>query len=691
MSEQVDFYIQGSDKIIYFNGGGITFSISEMEPIGAIEKERLNREPLAVFRRRMLDQEKEKSNADPRWVVKLDFVHANLVKPMGKEITQATISYFHGSPQNWHTDLPTYEKIHYKNLWTGIDLVYNGTAKQLKYEFLLQPGADPSNITLAYRGADISLDSTGNLMIETPTSAFQDDAPIAFQVVDGRKFPVKVSYKILPENNYTFDLGHYDPNLPLVIDPAILVSCGFLGGDGYDFAFGVDVDREGNTYIAGVTTSNQTAFPEVVGPDLTHNGGMDAFVAKVKSDGSGLDYAGYIGGAWDDYVASIAVDSSGNAYLIGDTESDETSFPIKIGPDLTYNGEKDAFIAKVEPDGGGLVYAGYIGGADEDRGWDIALDSSGYAFITGETASSQVTFPILSGPDLSHNGNKDAFIAKVKEDGSGFDYSGYIGGDLNDFGRAITVNEDGSAYITGLTVSTQATFPVAVGPDLTFNGDVDVFIARVLSDGSGLNYCGYIGGDGQEESWAIALDTYGSAYISGYTESDQATFPVIIGPDLTYNGEYDAFVAKIAPDGSNLTYAGYIGGQNEDYGLGIDIDETGIAYLTGYTYSSQSSFPVLGGPDLTHNGKADAFITRVSADGSGLLNSGFIGGNLDDYAYDIALSSTNHAYVVGGTLSTEYDFPVLGGPDLTHNGDYDAFITRIFYSNFAIYIPLIWK
>ena len=226
-----------------------------------------------------------------------------------------------------------------------------------------------------------------------------------------------------------------------------------------------------------------------VGPDLTFNAGDfltdDAFVAKVNASGTALDYAGYIGGSEHDRGYGIAVDSTGNAYITGETFSPEASFPVTVGPDLTHNGfgdafGGDAFVAKVNPMGTVLDYAGYIAGSDYDLGLGIAVDSAGAAYITGETFSPEASFPVRVGPDLTFNSGTDAFVAKVNASGTALDYAGYIGGSGRDVGHGIAVDSTGNAYVTGLTESTEATFPVTVGPDLTSNGSIDAFVAKIV-------------------------------------------------------------------------------------------------------------------------------------------------------------------------------------------------------------------
>jgi len=263
----------------------------------------------------------------------------------------------------------------------------------------------------------------------------------------------------------------------------------------------------------------------------------------VNASGTALVYCGYIGGSGYEFGYDIAVDGDGNAYVTGITASYQYSFPVTVGPDLTHNGISDAFVAKVNPSGTALVYCGYIGGSGGDIGRGIAVDGDGNAYVTGGTGSSEATFPVTVGPDLTYNGSgTNAFVAKVNASGTALVYCGYIGGDGT--GGGIAVDSDGNAYVTGGTGASEATFPVTVGPDLTYNGGYDAFVAKVNASGTALVYCGYIGGSGWDNGWDIAVDGDGNAYVNGYTESSETTFPVTAGPDLTYNGN-GAFVAKI--------------------------------------------------------------------------------------------------------------------------------------------------
>ena len=197
----------------------------------------------------------------------------------------------------------------------------------------------------------------------------------------------------------------------------MLVYCGYIGGSGADSGTAIDVDTAGNAYVGGWTNSNAPVFPVKVGPDLVEGGGLDGFVAKITANGAGFVYLGFIAGAGDDVVNGITVDAAGRAYVTGTTTSDQTTFPVKLGPDLTFNGgAHDAFVAAVEADGSGLAWAGYVGGAGDDGGNAIAMDASGNLYITGATTSDEASFPVKGGPSLFSGGNVDAFVAKIARD-----------------------------------------------------------------------------------------------------------------------------------------------------------------------------------------------------------------------------------------------------------------------------------
>lgn len=631
---RVVYAVQGRDKSIFFTEQGLTVVLTD-KPVAASARkdDRLRRigspEPVAYTPKK-------------RWALKLDFVDANpQARPETLEPAETLVSYFKGRPEEWRTGLRASRRIIYRDLWPGIDLIYSGTVNRLKYDFIVRPGADPNRIRLAWRGADsVQVTEEGQLAVFTPLGTLRDEMPKAWQEDKGRRESVTVAYGLqapagvqvasLATNGLLagtnpherahivgFTVGDYDRSRALVLDPEMLVYCGFIGGSASEYGAAIAVDSNGSAYVTGETSSPQASFPETVGPDLTYNGGEDdAFVAKLRADGTGLFYCGFIGGTGRDPGYAIAVDSGGNAYITGSTYSTDGSFPVTGGLDPTHNGGNDAFVAKVRADGTSLVYCGFIGGKAPDYGFGIAVDSGGNAYVAGSTDSADGSFPVIGGLDSTHNGGtRDAFVAKVRADGTGLVYCGFIGGTGIDGGQGVAVDSDRNAYVTGYTTSTATSFPETVGPDLSHNGDFDAFVAKVRADGTALTYCGFIGGSGEEfgPSSGIAVDSSGNAYVTGHTTSTETSFPVIVGPDLSYNGgERDAFVAKVQTDGKGLAYCGYIGGAGGEGGTGIAVDRAGDAYVTGWTVSTETSFPVTVGPDVSANGGGDAFVAKVT-------------------------------------------------------------------------------
>jgi len=309
------------------------------------------------------------------------------------------VSYFRGRSEGWETGRPPFRSIVYSELWPGIDLVFTGEPERLKHEFRIRPGADPDRIRLAYRGVTgLSRGVGGSLVAETPAGILEDAAPIAYQFEesDRARTDVRVEYRwTAPTDDgsfgYGFELAEYDRTRPLILDPEMFVYCGYLGGFDADEAAAIAIDEEGNIYLGGRTQTDETDFPVTVGPDLTYDGQVDAFVAKLAPDGRTLLYVGYIGGDDFDTLSSIAVDSEGRLYVAGQTNSREASFPVKVGPDLLHNGSSDAWVARVNAGGTDLDYCGYVGGlAVEEVGpGSITVDDSGRAILAGMTWSDE--------------------------------------------------------------------------------------------------------------------------------------------------------------------------------------------------------------------------------------------------------------------------------------------------------------
>ncbi|MFZ0823455.1 MAG: SBBP repeat-containing protein, partial [Terriglobales bacterium] len=398
-------------------------------------------------------------------------------------------------------------------------------------------------------------------------------------------------------------------------------------------------------------------------------GGYDAFVAKLNPSGSALVYSTYLGGIENDAVLGIAVNSSGNAYVAGWTAS--TNFPTMNPLQAVYGGgSSNAFVANLNPSGSALVYSTYLGGSCADSGSGIAVDSSGNAYVTGSTCSTN--FPTMNPLQAANAGGYDAFVAEINPSGSALVYSTYLGGSGDDPGTGIAVDGSGNAYVTGQTNSTN--FPT-MNPLQAANagGNDDAFVAKLNASGSALIYSTYLGGSGADGGTGIAVDSSDNAYVTGYTASTD--FPTMNPLQAAYGGGgYDTFVAEINPSGSALVYSTYLGGSGVDHGSGIAVDSTGNAYVTGYTASTD--FPTMNPLQAAYGGGSDdAFVAKLNPLGSALVYSTYLGGSHDDDGLGIAVDSSGNAYATGQTNST--DFPTMNPLQPTNGGGYDVFVAKI--------------
>ena len=608
-----------------------------------------------------------------RWTLAVDFVGARKdAVPEGRDAAGTTMSWFRGAQEEWITGVPTFHEVVYRDLWPGIDLAYACEGGVLEYRLDVRAGADTDAIRFAVRGADeVRLDASGRVNSRTPLGTVVDGVPSAWQVPGSGRVDVPAEF-VLDEGSpssartFGFRVGARDPALPLTIDPTVVVYGGYVGGNSVDRGQGIAVDSAKSAYVVGSTISTAASFTTKVGPSLNRleNGfASDAFVAKITPSGHDFVYVGYIAGAASEVANAVAVDAAGNAYVTGWTNSDATAsattglFPVAVGPDLVHGGEIDVFVAKVNASGTGLSYCGYIGGSGTEgfAGGTpvacVAVDAAGSARIGSVTSSTEATFPVLLGPDLTYNGgNFDAFVAKVKPDGTALDWCGYIGGSGTfELINGIAVDGLGHTFVGGETNSSEATFPVAVGPDLTIDGFTDAFVARVKSDGTALDWCGYIGGSANSESVrALAVDSLGRACVAGVTESDESSFPVLLGPDLTAGGFGDAFVARVKADGTGLDWAGFLGGSDRDGCVGIAVDGANDVYVTGYSQSGQD-FPSVGLTGFANSGSGGMLFAKLHAADGTIDYLGFLA---TVFSAGIAVDADEHPYIVGSTYSS---------------------------------------
>ena len=583
-------------------------------------------------------------------------------------------------PATRRTDIPTYAKVHYGQVYPGVDLVYYGNQGQLEYDFIVAPGGDPARIRMSFEGTpDVRIDARGDLVIEVAGGHLLEQRPIVYQEVGGGRTAITGRYVMTGTRQVGFEVARYDASRPLIIDP-VLVYATYVGGTGDDSADGIAVDGSGNAYVTGRTTS--VDLPATAGAyDTAADTTPDAFVWKLDASGTTLLYATYLGGSGSDEGRGIAVDVAGRAVVTGLTTS--TDFPTAgTGSDLGHNGGVDAFVTKLTVTGAGLTYSTFLGGGSTDSGEGVAVDPAGNAYVTGSTFGSG--FPTSAGVvDATHNGSSDVFVTKVHTATGARVYSTYLGGSAFDQGTAIAVI-GGNAYVTGFTADPSSDlsvlFPITGGAfDVSYNGGAqDGFVAKLNAAGTALLYSTYLGGSGttsDEQGDAIAVDSAGNAYVAGWTPS--ADFPVTIGAfDTSFNGgSSDAFVATLNPTGSALGYSTFLGGADSDEAHGLARHSSGNVHVTGRVVSAD--FPTTpDAADATHNGGADAFMTTFDAGGL-LLYSTYLGGSGDDDGKAIAVDSDNDAIVAG--FSAGPDFPVTPGAlsTLYNGGGTDAFVAKL--------------
>src|SRR5260221_129941 len=449
----------------------------------------------------------------------------------GTDELAGTSNYFIGSdPTKWRTNVPTYAKVKYEGIYSGIDLVYYGNQWQLEYDFVLQPGASPQAIRLGIAGAKQLRLEHGDLVLTSAGGDVHLRSPHIYQEANGVRREVRGGYVMKSKNEVGFEVAGYDRRRALVIDPVLAYST-YLGGSGSDFASAIAVDSSGNAYVTGSTLS--TDFPIAKALQPTTHGYYEAFVTKFNGDGSALVYSTYLGGRGTDIGNGIAVDSAGNAYITGQTTS--TNFPIENAVQATFGGAEDAFVTKFNADGSALVYSTYLGGSAADIGAGVAVDSAGNAYITGNTGSTN--FPTKNAFQAANHGVTNAFVTKINTDGSALIYSTYLGGNYIDAGYGIAVDSGGKAYIRGSTQSPD--FPTVHAIQRNFCGCG--FVTNINADGSALAYSTFLWG--QSAASGVAVDSAGSGYMAG-SATNYTTTAVAFQPSI--KGSFDAFVSKIA-------------------------------------------------------------------------------------------------------------------------------------------------
>jgi hypothetical protein len=588
----------------------------------------------------------------------------------GRQRQPGVVNYFLGdSPEGWRTDVPTYASIAYRDLYPGIDLIYDVTGGEIKSEFRVGPGAAADGIRWRYQGAAaVKLAADGSLLVTTAAGELREHKPVVYQPASGGRTAVEGGFRIFEDGSVGFRVGAYDRGRELVIDPVLSYST-YLGGSGMDAVRAIAVDSAGNAYVAGYTDSSD--FPVAGAYQSSRKGGVDAFVAKLNAAGTALVYCTYLGGSYDDRAFGIAVDSSGSAYLTGWTYS--SNFPTTSGArQRALAGGRDAFVTKLSAAGNALSYSTFLGGSSHDSGNAIAIDSTGNAYVAGDTSSTN--FPVLNGYRGSNAGRQDAFISKLNPTGLSLVWSTYLGGSGDESAAALALDASGNVYIAGGTTS--ADFPTHLALQSASGGGQDAFVARLYPDGRDLAFSTYLGGSGGttgagEMATAIGVDAGGYIYVAGYTSS--TNFPVLNARQPAHGGgTLDGFLAKLNP-GASLAFSTYFGGAGADYIQGLALAPSGAVVLTGYTASS--NLPVVSAVQPTKAGGYDAFVVRFSAAGDSVDLCSYLGGTDSDAAYAVAADAYGALWIAGQTLSG--GFPVKNAIQATNAGGYSGFVAKI--------------
>lgn len=597
-------------------------------------------------------------------------------------------NYFIGKdPSRWRRNVSTYAKVKYEAVYPGVDLIYYGSERQLEYDFVVAPSADPKVITLALAAeekgdAAPQLDAKGDLVLGTGRDEIRFRKPFIYQLgADAEKQVVDGRFVLKGGRQVGFELGAYDASKPLVIDPILAYST-YFGGSESDRPRSIAVDGDGNAYMAGETLSS-TDFP--TNKDVSHHDdrGWEAFVAKISADGSTRIFSTYLGGDDVDSAGGIAVDPDGNVYVTGETRSE--NFPTlhafredpREGPDHTMQ----LFIAKIAADGGSLLYSSYYGGTNDGGSTSdgIAVDELGNAYITGHARSRG--FPTTPGVlQPEPDGWPSAFLAKIDTTKDGSDslvYSTYLGGTEEAshiaYGESIAIDSEGCAYVAGHTNST--TFPL-VNPIVGTKAGFQVFVSKFNPDASALIYSTFLGG-GSSGVGGIAVDDLGNAYIAIASTPFQYPFAyTTLGP----GGHFDLLVTKINAAGDAFEFSTFIGGSGLELVSGIALDASNHVYLTGNTTSLD--FPLLnavqdhyGGDSGIPQPQGDAFAVKLKADGSALLYSTYLGGSGEERGVGIGVDAGGNAYIAG---SAGEGFPVTEGAFQTFTrGKGEAFLAKL--------------
>lgn len=590
------------------------------------------------------------------------------VNAQGKQQQAGYYNFLLGNDPSGHaSNVSLYKEVIVDEVYPGIDMRYYFDRGYLRYDFIVHPGADPTQILFSIEGADKTyIDNKGALSFNTALGIVSFSELLCYEKLTQRE----VDSQFIKKGNYwSINVGEYEKNKILVIDP--LVYSTFIGGSAQDQGNSIALDALDNVYVTGHTYSPN--YDITTGPfEANWAGNWDVVVSKLDSSGSALIYSTFIGGSSSDYGAGIVVDSELNAYIAGSTLS--TNYDITPNAfQSTNGGNGDAFVSKLNSTGTALIYSTYIGGTDGDYARGIALDNFGNAYITGNTWS--INYDCTPGALQPNNGggSYDVFVTKLNATGTALIYSTYIGGDSNEVARSIAVDAAGCSFIAG---DAGPNYLITAGAFQTVNaGGSDLFVTKLSPSGNEAIYSTYIGGNSVENGYDIAVDLLGNAYITGSSESLNFKLTSNAFQTVHQGGWSDAVLTKLNASGSKLLYSTYIGGNGDDVAHSIAIDDFGNACIVGRTESTDFDITPTAYQSDNAAGR-DVFVSKFNTENGSLLYSTYIGGNNNDVGLSVALDAPDNVYITGLTWSSDYD-TTLGGFQTTSAGSYDLFVTKL--------------
>ncbi len=686
---QVKYMARGNGYKLFLTSSEAIFKLHKRGGDSEVRDMMMNRRIGPSGLRSMLRRRAQEKSKELMATVRMSMLGANpAAQPTADELQSGRVNYFIGNdPSKWHSDVPLFGQVSYRNLYPGIDLAFHGKGKQLEFDYLVNPGANANSIALGFQGAEqVTTNPSGDLVLTTPAGPIEMHRPVAYQEKDGMRQSVDVRF-VTRANRVTFAVGAYDRSRQLIIDPTVTYST-YFGGDFADYGLAITVDASGNELIAGATDSD--TIPGL--NKATDGGSFDVFVTKLNPAGV-LQFTTEFGGSSDEFPGGIAVDSTG-IYVSGTTDSSD--FPVTPGAAQgTFvgggaNGSNDAFAAKLTLTGS-ITWATFINGSDSTTGLAVAIDSAQNVYVVGETFAPDLgpggvpALPNGSAINLGTGvGPDDGYIVKVNSTGSAFALVSYIGGSSGDLATGVALDGSGNVYVSGETISTDLpTTPGVVqgkcGTDgqcnTGSNGPLDdAFVVAIAANLSGYNYVTYYGGSNIDDALAIAADSAGDAFITGLTQSSD--FPTAGTPYQSSPGakaQQNAFAVELNPTGSSAIYGTYLGGSGTDLGLGIALDSSTPAniYITGQT--SSSNFPTVNPTQAALSGTTDAFVSVLSPGQKTALFSTYLGGGGDEdqLAGAITLDSSEKIYVTGDTDSgngSTAAFPTKAALDGTYGG-----------------------